>query len=167
MDENLQGILLLVLSLSGNFFGQLLGCNTQKLLKNIMIFKHIFQVISIYISMDLYSSVTLNPLLKLRNTIGFYLLFIIVNKMNQFFTRLVFLLILLMFIINNYIDYYNSIKKDSEYLTQINTFLTRVCFVTIFVGFIIYYFDKKSEYSTNWDNYKFLFGVTKCKGIKN
>ena len=87
--------------------------------------------------------------------------------MNIYFTALVSLLILTIFIINNYIEYYKTIRKDTTTLEKINKLLSYVSLFTILIGFAIYYLDKKGEYSKNWDMYKFLFGINKCKGLKN
>ena len=168
MIENyIKSILLVVLSLSGNYFAEILGCNTQKLLGNNMAVKHILQIISIYITMNLYSSNKIHPITKLKNTLFFYVLFIMFTKMNLFFTGLVFCMILSMFIINNYIDYYKEHKKEYTHLIKINELITRVVLATLCLGVLIYFLDKKKEYSGTWDTYKYIFGVNKCKGIKS
>ena len=157
IEGYVKSILLVVLSLSGNFFAEILGCNTQQLL----------QLISIYISMDIYDSKIKHPITKLKNTVKLYSIFIMFNKMNIYFTALVSLLILTIFIINNYIEYYKTIRKDTTTLEKINKLLSYVSLFTILIGFAIYYLDKKGEYSKNWDMYKFLFGINKCNGLKN
>jgi hypothetical protein len=166
IEKYIKSILLVILSLSGNYFAEILGCNTQKLLGNNMAVKHILQIISIYITMNLYSSNKIHPITKLKNTLFFYVLFIMFTKMNLFFTGFVFCMILSMFIINNYIDYYKEHKKEYVHLIKINELITRVVLATLCLGVLIYFLDKKKEYSGTWDTYKYIFGVNKCKGIK-
>jgi hypothetical protein len=167
IEGYVKSILLVVLSLSGNFFAEILGCNTQQLLSSSMFFKHLLQLISIYISMDIYDSKIKHPITKLKNTLLLYSIFIMFNKMNIYFTAIVSLLILAIFIINNYIEYYKTIRKDTKTLEKINKIISYVSLFTILIGFIIYYLDKKGEYSKNWDMYKFIFGINNCKGLKN
>ena len=167
IEGYVKSILLVVLSLSGNFFAEILGCNTQQLLSSSMFFKHLLQLISIYISMDIYDSKIKHPITKLKNTLLLYSIFIMFNKMNIYFTAIVSLLILAIFIINNYIEYYKTIRKDTKTLEKINKIISYVSLFTILIGFIIYYLDKKGEYSKNWDMYKFIFGIPNCKGLKN
>lgn len=167
IDQYIKGILLVILSLSGNFFAEILGCQTQKLLQTNMYIKHILQFISIYITTHLYVSKTIHPLTKLKNTVFFYILFMMFTKMNLFFTGIVFTLILAMFIIHNYIVYYKEHKKNYDNLTKMNEILIQVVIGTLFLGFSLYFLDKKKEYSGSWDTYKYMFGTAKCKGIKN
>jgi len=167
IEGYVKSILLVVLSLSGNFFAEILGCNTQQLLSSSMFFKHLLQLISIYISMDIYDSKIKHPITKLKNTLLLYSIFIMFNKMNIYFTAIVSILILAIFIINNYIEYYKTIRKDTKTLEKINKIISYVSLFTILIGFIIYYLDKKGEYSKNWDMYKFIFGINNCKGLKN
>ena len=167
IEGYVKSILLVVLSLSGNFFAEILGCNTQQLLSSSMFFKHLLQLISIYISMDIYDSKIKHPITKLKNTLLLYSIFIMFNKMNIYFTAIVSILILAIFIINNYIEYYKTIRKDTKTLEKINKIISYVSLFTILIGFIIYYLDKKGEYSKNWDMYKFIFGIPNCKGLKN
>jgi hypothetical protein len=168
MIENyIKSIMFLILSLSGNFFVEILSCRTQKLLKNNMVIKHILQLISVYITVNLYISNKIHPIIKMRNTLFFYVLFMMFTKMNIVFTCLVFSLILSVFIINNYIDYYKEHKKEYKHLIKINETITQIILATMVLGFIIYFFDKRKEYSKDWDTYKYLFGVVNCKGIIN
>ena len=167
IEGYVKSILMVVLSLSGNFFAEILGCNTQQLLSSSMFFKHLLQLISIYISMDIYDSKIKHPITKLKNTLLLYSIFLMFNKMNIYFTALVSLLILAIFIINNYIEYYKTIRKDTTTLEKINKIISNVSLFTILIGFIIYYLDKKGEYTKNWDMYKFIFGIPNCKGLKN
>jgi len=167
IEGYVKSILMVVLSLSGNFFAEILGCNTQQLLSSSMFFKHLLQLISIYISMDIYDSKIKHHITKLKNTLILYSIFLMFNKMNIYFTALVSLLILAIFIINNYIEYYKTIRKDTTTLEKINKIISNVSLFTILIGFIIYYLDKKGEYTKNWDMYKFIFGIPNCKGLKN
>lgn len=102
----------------------------------------------------------------MRNTLLFYVLFMMFTKMNIVCTCLVFFLILSIFIINNYIDYYKEHKKEYKHLIKINETITKIILSTMVLVFIIYFLiNEKSILKIG--AYKYLFGVVNCKGIRN
>ena len=59
--ERIKGLFLLILAVSANFVGNLLGCKTQKLLTENMFAKHIVLILLIYFTVDLTSNKIFHP----------------------------------------------------------------------------------------------------------
>jgi len=172
----LKATLLLVLSVSGNFLAETLGCQSQKLLGN-MIVKHVLILFMIYFTIDFTQrdQDTINPFINVFKAICVWILFHLFTHMNIIPTFIVGLLLMILFFISNYRHYIDNKKKKSTTdlknlesmdntlkLTQELIFVTM--FIIILVGCSIYYFEKKREYKTDFKTWKFIFGVKKCKG---
>ena len=172
----LKATLLLVLSVSGNFLAETLGCQSQKLLGN-MIVKHVLILFMIYFTIDFTQrdQDTINPFINVFKAICVWILFHLFTHMNIIPTFIVGILLMILFFISNYRHYIDNKKKKSTTdlknlesmdntlkLTQELIFVTM--FIIILVGCSIYYFEKKREYKTDFKTWKFIFGVKKCKG---
>ena len=154
----LKATLLLVLSVSGNFLAETLGCQSQKLLGN-MIVKHVLILFMIYFTIDFTQrdQDTINPFINVFKAICVWILFHLFTHMNIIPTFIVGLLLMILFFISNYRHYIDNKKKKSTTdlknlesmdntlkLTQELIFVTM--FIIILVGCSIYYFEKKREY---------------------
>ena len=172
----LKATLLLVLSVSGNFLAETLGCQSQKLLGN-MIVKHVLILFMIYFTIDFTQrdQDTINPFINVFKAICVWILFHLFTHMNIIPTFIVGFLLMILFFISNYRHYIDNKKKKSTTdlknlesmdntlkLTQELIFAAMI--VIILVGCSIYYFEKKREYKTDFKTWKFIFGVKKCKG---
>ena len=171
----LKATLLLVLSVSGNFLAETLGCQSQKLLGNLIV-KHVLILFMIYFTIDFTQrdQDTINPFINVFKAICVWILFHLFTHMNIIPTFIVGLLLMILFFISNYRHYIDNKKKKSTTdlknlesmdntlkLTQELIFVTM--FIIILVGCSIYYFEKKREYKTDFKTWKFIFGVKKCK----
>ena len=171
----LKATLLLVLSVSGNFLAETLGCQSQKVLGN-MIVKHVLILFMIYFTIDFTQrdQDTINPFINVFKAICVWILFHLFTHMNIIPTFIVGVLLMILFFISNYRHYIDNKKKKSTTdlknlesmdntlkLTQELIFVTM--FIIILVGCSIYYFEKKREYKTDFKTWKFIFGVKKCK----
>jgi len=58
----MNGVLLLILAISGNFIAETLGCKTQKLLTENMLAKHVVILFIIYFSLGFASESNPNPI---------------------------------------------------------------------------------------------------------
>jgi len=172
----LKATLLLVLSVSGNFLAETLGCQSQKVLGN-MIVKHVLILFMIYFTIDFTQrdQDTINPFINVFKAICVWILFHLFTHMNIIPTFIVGFLLMILFFISNYRHYIDNKKKKSTTdlknlesmdntlkLTQELIFAAMI--VIILVGCSIYYFEKKREYKTDFKTWKFIFGVKKCKG---
>jgi hypothetical protein len=172
----LKATLLLVLSVSGNFLAETLGCQSQKVLGN-MIVKHVLILFMIYFTIDFTQrdQDTINPFINVFKAICVWILFHLFTHMNIIPTFIVGFLLMILFFISNYRHYIDNKKKKSTTdlknlesmdntlkLTQELIFAAMIAI--ILVGCSIYYFEKKREYKTDFKPLKFIFGVKKCKG---
>jgi hypothetical protein len=171
----LKATLLLVLSVSGNFLAETLGCQSQKVLGNMFV-KHILILFMIYFTIDFTQrdQDTINPFINVFKAICVWILFHLFTHMNIIPTFIVGILLMILFFISNYRHYIDNKKKKSTtdlknlesidktlQTTQELIFITM--FIIILVGCSIYYFEKKREYKTDFKTWKFIFGVKKCK----
>ena len=76
-DNIMNGVLLLILAIAGNFIAETLGCKTQKLLTENMLAKHILILFIIYFSLGFTSESNPNPIILLRNSVSIWVLFLL------------------------------------------------------------------------------------------
>ena len=140
----------LFLSFGGGIFHNSLKCETKELLKH-PIAQHLFQFISVYVSFGIFSEDA--PHWKLVHTAMFYILFIMITKLNRFFIVLISILLCIMFIIKLYIDYFDNIKTKEQEETvtieknigknkEIIKLLSKIFILFVISGFIYYIFDE-------------------------
>ena len=167
----MNGVLLLILAISGNFIAETLGCSSQRLLSENMLAKHIVLLFIIYFSLGFASNENINPMNLLQNSIAIWVLFLLFTKMQLHFNIFVFSLVVLYHFIDSYINYYSSKdkKKYKKYIDRYNKILTLLKYIIIgslIIGFVIYFNKQRKDYSKNWSSFKFIFGVNKCKSLE-
>jgi len=170
-DNIMNGVLLLILAISGNFIAETLGCKSQKLLSENMLAKHVVILFIIYFSLGFASESNPNPMILLRNSVSIWVLFLLFTKMSLNFNILVFGLVVLYHFINTYINYYSSLdkkkyKKEIDNYNKILYYLKYLIIGLLIVGFVLYFNKQRNEYSKNWSTFKFIFGVNKCKSLQ-
>ena len=170
-DNIMNGVLLLILAISGNFIAETLGCKTQKLLTENMLAKHVVILFIIYFSLGFASESNPNPMILLRNSVSIWVLFLLFTKMSLNFNIFVFGLVVLYHFINSYINYYSSLdkkkyKKEIDNYNKILYYLKYLIIGLLIVGFVLYFNKQRNEYSKNWSTFKFIFGVNKCKSLQ-
>lgn len=169
-DNIMNGVLLLILAISGNFIAETLGCQSQKLLRNNMIAKHIMILFIIYFSLGFASESYLNPMVLLRNSVSIWVLFLLFTKMSLYFNIFVFGLVVLYHFINTYINYYSSkdkkkYKKKIDNYNKILIYLKYLIIGSLIVGFVLYLNKQRKDHGKNWSTIKFIFGINKCKSL--
>ena len=181
MNTSIKGIFLLILTAASNFNSETLGCQTQTLLNNNMLAKHLLNLALIYFAINLTSDSKLDhPNTILKRTIYVWLGYIFFIRMPLKVTIMVFMLLLSTYILGNYIDYYK--KKDEENeknvgatpmhsglvatFSNVRRILFNVTPVIIAIGVIIYVIQKRKEYGKKFDLYKFIFGKNVCDSMK-
>ena len=170
-DNIMNGVLLLILAISGNFIAETLGCKSQKLLSENMLAKHAVILFIIYFSLGFASESNPNPMILLRNSVSIWVLFLLFTKMSLNFNIFVFGLVVLYHFINTYINYYSSLdkkkyKKEIDNYNKILNYLKYLIIGLLIVGFVLYFNKQRNEYSKNWSTFKFIFGVNKCKSLQ-
>jgi hypothetical protein len=170
-DNIMNGVLLLILAISGNFIAETLGCKSQKLLSENMLAKHAVILFIIYFSLGFASESNPNPMILLRNSVSIWVLFLLFTKMSLNFNIFVFGLVVLYHFINTYINYYSNkdkkkYKKEIDNYNKILNYLKYLIIGSLIVGFVLYFNKQRNEYSKNWSTFKFIFGVNKCKSLQ-
>jgi len=170
-DNIMNGVLLLILAISGNFIAETLGCKTQKLLTENMLAKHVVILFIIYFSLGFASESNPNPMILLRNSVSIWVLFLLFTKMSLNFNIFIFGLVVLYHFINTYINYYSGLdkkkyKKEIDNYNKILYYLKYLIIGLLIVGFVLYFNKQRNEYSKNWSTFKFIFGVNKCKSLQ-
>jgi hypothetical protein len=167
----MNGVLLLILAISGNFIAETLGCKTRKLLSENMVAKHVVILFIIYFSLGFASESNPNPMILLGNSISIWVLFVLFTRMSLQFNILVFGLVVLYHFINTYINYYSSKDKKKykniiENYSKLLNYLKYLIIGSLITGFVLYYNKQRKDYSKNWSTFKFIFGVNKCKSFE-
>jgi hypothetical protein len=170
-DNIMNGVLLLILAISGNFIAETLGCKTQKLLTENMLAKHVVILFIIYFSLGFTSESNPNPIILLRNSVSIWVLFLLFTKMSLNFNIFVFGLVVLYHFINTYINYYSNkdkkkYKKEIDNYNKILNYLKYLIIGSLIVGFVLYFNKQRNDYSKNWSTFNFIFGVNKCKSLQ-
>ena len=166
VTKYLSALLLLLVTMSGGFTSETLGCSTKKLLKNNHFLKHIMLLLSIYFTLNFAGDNKEHPGVKIKNTIILYLYFLIFTKTNIYTTIIIFITLIIIYIINNYITYYkkddNKNKKVIENLEKILKLFEKILFFEMIIGFIIYVIKQKNDHKNNFNYFYFIFGKNKC-----
>ena len=106
---------LLVLAVCGNFVAETLGCKTQKLLSENIFAKHVIVIMIIFFSINLTGNSDIHPNINMAKSLFVWFLFLIFTKMSLNFTVIVFTLVMVVYILDTYIDYYQKKNKDTKY----------------------------------------------------
>ena len=82
------------------------------------------------------------------------------------FTIAAFFGVVSLYVMNEYIDYYESDKEKNQEiihkLNQVNNILLYVLIFIIIVGFLLYANKQYREHKKDFSILKFIFGVLKC-----
>jgi hypothetical protein len=174
-----KGLLLIFLAISGNFLAQTLGCRFQELMNENMIVKYILILFIIYFTVNYTSSSETSPTKLLLLTVFVWLFFILLARTNIYFTIIIFILLITLYTMNNYIDYYkNLIDKESdenkkqEYNKIIDNLhkayygIEITTISLLIIGFVIYFIQKYLEYRGKEGGFNigtFIFGKVSCR----
>lgn len=160
----IKGIFLLVLTILATTIENTFSCQTlQFIYKNV--YARQFLLFSvIYFIIDFSTEKSLNPFYNLKYSLILYILYTIISKQNIFFSSIIFILLCTMYILNDLIDYYDSLddEKDIEYLYTAINYLYYITISITVIGFIIYFRKEYKEHKKTFKVLKFLFGTNKC-----
>jgi hypothetical protein len=172
-------ILLLTLSLAGNYISQSLGCQTQNLFTNNIYVKHLLIFFVIYFSIDFTSknNVNVNPMINIIRAFLIWILFHLYSRMDIIPTLVVLVLLIISYIINKYKEYYaskidglpeNEKNDNNELINNLNNYTIIISILSVIItiiGFFLYYHQKKKDFKGKFSLIKFIFGIKKCKSI--
>jgi Ca2+/Na+ antiporter len=164
----IKGIFLLLLAVSGNFIAETLGCKTQKLLSENMYAKQLVTFIIIYFSLGVTDSSNTSPTDNIIFSVQIWIFFLMFTKMNVKFTISAFMLLGVLLILKNYVDYYkthndkNKNKDKIKYLQRVSTIVMTILITITIIGFLKYLTRQKAEHKDNFSYTKFFIGTTTC-----
>ena len=170
MESIIKALLLLVLSISGNFLAETLGCQSQTLLDN-MLAKHLLILFMIYFTIDFTDKEHVNPFINLAKAFVVWIIFHFFTHMDIIPTVISICLVMILFFISNYRHYLSKNNKEENQnnnnldnnlkIIQQAIAIGSLCLILVSSG--IYYLEKKTEYNKHFSVWKFIFGVKKCK----
>ena len=174
IDNNtiiISGIFLLIAIQSGGYVAELLDCQLQKKLTESMVYKHItLFIILLSVIMLIDQNYEINPLMHVFYSIIIYILYLLFIRMDLIFSLIAIGMLLILFILNHYIEYYKNNNKENkeiiEILINIRKILLYITIGIVVIGSSYYFFEKRIEYGKNWSTAKYIFGVTKCRSLK-
>lgn len=179
MIKIIDGLFLIFLSISGNFIGETLSCQTQKLLTTSVFAKQLLTYTIILFTINFSDKTDNNPLIEMAEAFGVYIMFILFTKMNITPTIFVFSFLVLIYLMNNYIKYYESkIDLDTDVITENEYYENKIeminkiikvlmvlIIITVLFGSFYYYNEKRAEYKKSFSYMKYIFGTLTCKNI--
>jgi hypothetical protein len=168
IDDEIKGLFLLILAISGNFIGETLGCKTQKLIGENMLVKHFFIMTMVFFALSFTSNSVISPTTHIYKALFVWLFYVLFTKMNMLFTTLTFFMLLAIYICNEYISYYKKTKDNEEKIEKIEKMkqvVSALSIICICIGFVLYFFKQHREHKKNFSMIKFLFGVRKCDSL--
>jgi len=164
-----KGLLLLALTVMGNFVAETLGCSTQKLLSKSRVAKLSVVFFLIYFTINLTAGIdgiVSNPIHQLLAASVLWVAFIIFTKTTVIYKSIIFISLCLHYTLGNFNKYYEE-KNINDYInliTVLDKSLLVIIVVTTIIGFISYVIKEKQEHKRfSW--YKFFIGVDHCNNI--
>ena len=164
-EKNLvKSLFLLLLAVFGNFVGGTLSCKTQYYANNYMIVKHLLLFMMIYFSNNLFLDENVNPIEGLKISIIIWVIYLVFTKQDIIFTIISLLLLMSIYIIDNFQNYYEKNNKDiSDKLLYYRNIVKTIFIINLVIGFLVYLIKQSNEHMADFDISKFIFGIVNCK----
>ena len=178
----MKSVFLLILIMAGGFIGDVFGCQAKKILETNMYIKHAIFIFLIYFTVDFTSGTYLSPIKITSYTIQLWLFYIMIIRMNIYFTVVVASLLFLLYVTDEYFEYIikvetedlikdtdedktneiiDTFRKKHNHLKQFVDILEYTILLITIIGFISYYLKQKKE-KKNFSTMKFLLGNLSC-----
>ena len=171
----IKGLLLLTLAVSGNYIGEMLGCKVQYLLTTNGYAKNIVLGFIIYFTLTLFNDTIVHPLNTLKYTLILFISFKLFTKTHSPVSIVIFLLLALIYILSNFIEYYLENNKNNEnnekvkLIKKSQTGILVIIIVLTLASSSYYLYDKYNEYKDTKKGFsfvKFYFTAIKCDSLK-
>jgi hypothetical protein len=157
-------LFLFLTMVAGNFIGNLLSCDIQRILNNSMFVKHalaimlFFSCIAIVDDSSSKKKEKFSIINKLKDTLMYYLWFIILSRSDS---RMSVVVILILFV--SYILHISDDKNKTEENKNLIQLLNKGALFLSLISFFVYLGEKKFEYVEDFDYKLFFFGKVVCK----
>ena len=162
------GLMLLAIAVAGNFVGETLGCDIRYILERNFVAKEIIIFSIIYFTLLVTDDKKTDPTSKLRDAFIIWIVFFLFTKNDFKFQMIIFILLVLRYILNDYKQYeengneVNNLLKnviDKKYLIDL------ALFVIIILGFVMYFRRQYEEHGEDFSFYNFVTKI-KCENDK-
>jgi hypothetical protein len=174
VENYTKALLLLFLTIMGNYIAELFGCRLQYLLTNNMIVKNIVLFGLIYFTLNFTSTQVIHPTTQLWNAIIIWISFTMFSRTNIYFTLVALILLIILFILENYNQYYEKTDKEKygdtiKQITYVEGILEKSLLLVVLVGFIVYFTEQYTHYGNKKQFLlsKFILGKHKCRSAQS
>ena len=159
-----KSLFLLFLVVSGNYIGELLGCQTQKFFSESMYAKHIILICLIFFTINLIGENSVHPLEVLKKSLLLWSFYLILTKMDLNITLVVLSLLFSLYVYDEYQKYMdnNKINYDKKQYENNKVYIQYLIMIIILIGFIKYYLRQKKEHKSEFNHIKYLLGTSQC-----
>lgn len=156
-------IIIFIIFIVGHYVEDLMHCKIIYYLRNSRLIKYGVGLLIVYTTMLTFDEGK-SPNRAFVDALIVFAIFIIFSKTNIYFTLVAMLILITIYIIETYINYYDKIDEHdkAKKLNKVNKILYIPLGIIIGIGFIFYFFQKKLEYKNKFSYYDFIFGIKKC-----
>lgn len=162
-SQSIIAIFVLLITLSASFITETFNCQVRKIFKSNMFLKQLAIFMLIFITADVFNDELISPFEQFISSFKLWILFLLISKMDIYFTFLIFIIFIIIYVLNQYNDYY---KPDNNNIEIIINRLVNITIIIILIGFTQYYLKQKNFYKKRFKFYYFIFGKEKCKNLK-
>ena len=163
----IKGLFLLILTVMGNFLGETMGCQIQRMLSHNMFVKQFVLLCLIYFTISFTGSFGENPYEVLKKSFVLWVFFVMFTRTNIWFASTTFVLLAVLYILETFISYHMKEKDGKERVAMLETYKARLMYVTAsitVVGFLMY-LHKQYKEQRNFNMLTFVFGKSVCKHV--
>ena len=145
-----------------NYAQEVLGCKIQNIFSINPYLKHLILIFLIYTTLTFIDKKT-TPKDHFIKSIFIWILFILFTKNLLKKTIIIYICMILLFIVEDYINHYKNIKNEGQVkkLTKISTYLKYIILFLIIIGHILYVLKQKKNFGKDFNIIK-LYRGTKC-----
>lgn len=156
---NLTPLLFIInISILTNFIGDTLGNKIQTLFTENIILKHIIVILLIYTTITVVDN-KINPYNRFKKTLYIWMLYLLLTKNILRITVILVFLMITLFILEDYINYYKNTNKNLEKkLIKITNFLKYLILILLLIGHIIYINKQKNIFGSSFNLYELYLG---------
>lgn len=167
-DSIINSLLLLFLSLSGNFLGSTMSCEFQYYMTNNPTLKHIVLIFIIFFTLTFISTSDMHPLTSFFVSMLVWVFYVLFTKQNFIFTILSLAIVMVIYINYTIIKYNQKYNKDTTTVELHNT-VQDVAYPTligtIIIGNIYYLTKKYNQYGKDFNFFTYYVGTPLCKRL--
>ena len=166
-SQSISKLALFIFIISGNFVSDVFSCSLRKILHENILVKHLvaFFILLLFVGLEDTGNTMSN---KIIMSIGLYAWFIFTMRSPLVVSIIVTLSIVTMYIIQGFIQDYESIGQTTDILVQTRNTIF-VCSVLLsIIGFIYFTLQTRSLYKKDFSIYKFVIGLKneECFNLK-